>query len=70
MLNKTKLKAVIALNKDSQNELADRLGITVTTLSLKMNGKNQFKPSEIYYIKKCYNLTAKELDEIFFATED
>lgn len=65
-MNSNILKSKIKLNKDTQENLAKYLGITNPTLSLKINGKNDFLRAEIQLIKQRYNLTPDEIDQIFF----
>ena len=61
------LKSKMAYNGDSQADLADALEISRPTLSLKMNGKVDFKQSEIEEISERYFLTAEEIKKIFFS---
>lgn len=67
MINKNLLKSKMALFGDNQGDLANALGISQQTLSLKMNGVNgaNFNVDEIKIIKTKYNLTTEEVDEIF-----
>ena len=51
----------------TQEELAEYLGITNSTLSFKINGKNDFLRAEIQLIKQRYKLTPQEIDQIFFS---
>ena len=66
-MNSNILKSKIKLNEDTQEELAEYLGITNSTLSFKINGKNDFLRAEIQLIKQRYNLTPQEIDQIFFS---
>lgn len=66
-MNSNILKSKIKLNGDTQEELAEYLGITNSTLSFKINGKNDFLRAEIQLIKQRYNLTPQEIDQIFFS---
>ena len=50
---------------DTQGELAKILGISETTLSLKINGKAEFKQTEIRIIADRYSLTADDIKELF-----
>lgn len=50
---------------DTQGELAKILGISETTLSLKINGKAEFKQTEIRVIADRYSLTADDIKELF-----
>lgn len=65
-MNSNILKSKIKLNEDTQENLAEYLGITNSTLSFKINGKNDFLRAEIQLIKQRYNLTPQEIDQIFF----
>ncbi len=62
------LKSKMILHGDTQRALAKYLGISEQRLSAKLNGKNnaEFHQSEILSIKKKYDLTSKEVDDIFF----
>ena len=55
-------------NGDNGETLADKLGISRTTLSAKMNktGGAEFKQCEMHKIKSLYNLGAEDIDRIFF----
>lgn len=66
-MNSNILKSIIKLNEDTQEELAEYLGITNSTLSFKINGKNDFLRAEIQLIKQRYKLTPQEIDQIFFS---
>lgn len=46
--------------------IAEKLGLTPYGLALKLNGKNEFKWSEILEISNILNLDEKEKKEIFF----
>ena len=52
---------------DTQSELARMLGVTESTLSWKINGKAEFKQSEIKVIADRYDLTGEEVKSMFFA---
>lgn len=52
---------------DTQGDLAKVLGITESTLSWKMNGKAEFKQSEIKAIADRYSLTSEEVKFMFFS---
>ena len=55
---------------DTQEEVAKYLGITQSTLSWKINGKAEFKQSEIKSLAKRYLLSSEEIAEIFFEKEN
>ena len=65
MTNTRLLKAKMVLNDDTVSKLADCLGVNRQNMSLKLNGKREFKQSEIAKIAKRYRLTFQELKEIF-----
>lgn len=65
-MDKVALKAKMIINNDTGMELSKALEISETTLSAKLNGKSEFTRSEIAKIKERYNLSAIEVDEIFF----
>ena len=63
---KQELRAVMIRNGDRQEDLAKALGISPTALSAKINGKRVFTQPEIEKIALRYNLTAQEIQRIFF----
>lgn len=67
-MKKNLLEAKMKLHSDTQSDLAEAIGISLPTFNEKLNSANgkQFKQKEILIIKKRYNLTAEEIDEIFF----
>ena len=67
MPNINLLKSKMVLKGETQIELAEELGITRPALNVKMNGKSDFKQSEINIIAKRYELSDDELIEIFFS---
>lgn len=67
-MNKSLFKSVIVKNNDTQANLAHFLGISLSTLSSKINGSSSFRQNEISAIKARYNLTPGEVDSIFFAS--
>ena len=68
-MNKPLIKAVIAKNNDTQGKLAKALNLPQSALSHRINGTIDFRLSEINCIRKRYNLTAEETEEIFFEKE-
>ena len=66
-MNTNKLRAKMALYGDTGGTLAKALDLSPQWLSRKINEKNaEFTQGEIQAIKDRYNLTAEEVDEIFF----
>ena len=47
--------------------LAKQIGISVGSMSNKMNGKTDFKLPEVQKLRKMLNLSLKETEEIFFS---
>ena len=68
-MNKNMLKSVMVLHDDTQETLAEYLGISAPTLSLKMNETNgaEFTQGEIKKIILRYDLTAEQTMKIFFS---
>lgn len=62
------LEAELARKQVSRKELADKLGITPTTLSFKLNGKSELSLVECVEIKKL--LGADEPIEYLFAQDE
>jgi hypothetical protein len=66
-LNKYALKEVVDKNNDTLQNLANYLGIHVNTLYEKIKAKKyDFTRDQIFKIKERYNLTAEQIDSIFF----
>lgn len=61
------LKSVMVLNGDTIRDLAEYLQITPQSVSDKINERRtEFKQGEIAMIKERYNLSADQIDAIFF----
>ena len=67
---KHKLRLVLEKYGHTQNDLANLLGLTYQSVSIKINGHKDFTQSEILMIMQCYELTPEELVDIFFNIED
>ena len=67
-MDKNLLRAVMTENGDNYDTLAKKLGMTVSTLSNKINEKsnNGFTQPEILKMKELYKLSALQIDRIFF----
>jgi len=65
-VNKPLMKSILARNNDTQNSLAELLGLPQSAVSNRMNGKVDFKLSEITRIRNRYKLTAEETVDVFF----
>lgn len=66
MVNR-KLKSLRAKYGDTQTDLAEFLGIRVSTFNFKENGRTDFTLDEAYKIAKKYK---KTIEEIFFTQDD
>lgn len=60
------LKAAIKKNGDTQQKLAEQLGLCVSGLNDRINGKIEFRLSEVEQIIDRYRLSPQEITEIFF----
>ena len=67
-MNKQKLESDKKLHNDNGQTLAQYLGIARPTFSNKLNETRgaEFTQGEIRLIKERYNLSAEEVDMIFF----
>lgn len=69
-MNKAALKSVMVLHGDTNKDLAEYLGISEQSVSNKSNENGtEFKQGEIALIKKRYNLSAEQVEDIFFKLE-
>ena len=68
-MNSKMLKAKIVEHGDTQAQLAEAIGISASNFNDKINGKVSFRQSDIAAIKERYNLSAGEVDAIFFGQE-
>ncbi len=67
-MNKPLLESKMKLKQDNQSDLANYLGISLSRLNAKINEKDgaEFNQGEITEIKRRYDLTPEEVDQIFF----
>jgi hypothetical protein len=68
-MNSNELRAQMARNGDTGQALAKALKLSLSSFSMKLNGKRGFTQNEILFIKLRYNLTPKDIDYIFFSRE-
>lgn len=70
-MNTTLLKSKMVLFGDTNTTLGKALGIAYQTVSAKINNTNgaEFTQGEILKIKNRYELTPKEVDEIFLTNK-
>jgi len=67
-MNKNLMRSFMTLNNDTYATLAESIGISAQSFSDKMNERGtEFKQGEIAKIKDRYNLTAEQVESIFFA---
>lgn len=69
-MNKPLFRSFMVKFRDTQETLADAMGISLSRLNAKINSNGaEFTQKEIAFIKLRYNLSASEVDAIFFANE-
>jgi transcriptional regulator with XRE-family HTH domain len=68
-MNKQKLKAAMILAGETQATMADKLGMQYASLNYRINGRLDFKASEIREIAKILGLTPSGIIAIFFEDE-
>lgn len=67
MINIPKLRGKIVENEMSISDLAEKIGISKSTLYQKINGNVSFTIDEVILIAKMLDLTKDEFNNIFFA---
>ena len=69
-MDKRRLESVMKLYGDTGNDLAAYLGIARSTFSLKINENGaEFTQGEIAKIKTRYDLSADDINHIFFESK-
>ena len=58
-----KLKGILTMNGMTQQDLADLLDLSASTLSFKINGKTEFTLNEAKKISKYFNMTIEDIFE-------
>ena len=66
MFNQKLLKAKIIAQGLTRAEMAKKIGISLTTLNYKLNGRQELKLSEVKKICTILNLNKTEREKIFF----
>jgi transcriptional regulator with XRE-family HTH domain len=66
-MNTNELKATMKRHGDTQEKLAEALDLQVSGVNERVNGKVEFRRSEINTIRERYNLSPEETIKIFFA---
>ena len=65
-MNTAAMKSVIVRNNENQARLAEILELNLSALNARINGKMDFRRSEINKIRKHYHRSPEETIEIFF----
>ncbi len=68
-MNSLEMKVAMKRNEDTQEKLAEALGLQVSGVCARINGHIDFRTSEIEKIRERYNLSNDELVKIFFTTK-
>ncbi len=62
---KDKVRKLLAKYGQTQNDLAQLLGVTYQSISIKLNGKSSFTLNEVRTIATIYGLGPQEVYDIF-----
>ena len=65
-MNTKLFRLVMLSHDDTQEKLASGIGLSLSSLNQRINGRVDFRQREIYAIKKRYSLTDEEIARIFF----
>ena len=68
-MNSLEMKVTMKRNEDTQEKLAEALGLQVSGVCARINGHIDFRTSEIEKIRERYKLSDDELVKIFFTTK-
>ena len=68
-MNPNELKAEMRRNNDTQERLAEALDLSVSGVNDRLNGRVEFRRSEINVIRQRYSLSPEDTIRIFFADE-
>lgn len=69
MVDSKSLIAEIVKNGLTQSVIADKIGLSTTSLNYKINNKRKFYCEEVLAICKILKLSADDLNKIFFAKQ-
>lgn len=67
-MNTNEMKAAMKRNQDTQEKLAEALDLHISGVSARVNGKIDFRCSEIVKIVNRYKLSPEDTARIFFNT--
>lgn len=65
-MNTNELKAEMKRNNDTQEKLAEALELSLSGVNDRINGRIEFRRSEINTIRQRYNLSPEDTVRIFF----
>lgn len=65
-MNQNELKAEMRRNGDTQEKLAEALDLSLSGVNNRVNGRVEFRRSEINIIRHRYHLSAEDTIRIFF----
>jgi len=68
-MNPNELKAEMKRNDDTQEKLAEALDLSLSGVNDRINGRVEFRRSEINIIRQRYSLSPEDTIRIFFADE-
>lgn len=68
-MNQTEFKVAQIRANVTKEDIANSLGINVSTVYRKFNGDSDFTLSELKTLKKTLNLSKDDIDRIFFSEE-
>lgn len=66
-MNKCEMEVEMKRNNDTQKKLGEALEISVSGVNARINGKTDWKGSEIAIVIDRYHLTPERTAEIFFS---
>lgn len=67
-MNKNLLRYFMSEHGDNQTSLAQAIHMSQSALSVRINGKRDFRKKEMEAIRKRYELNADDMQAIFFAS--
>ena len=68
-MNSLEMKVAMKRNEDTQEKLAEALGLQISGINARINGHIDFRISEVEKIRTRYNLSDEDLLKIFFTTK-
>lgn len=66
-MDKELFESFMRKHGDRQKDLADMLGVSLSCINAKINGRYDFWQTEIAMIKDRYRLSSSEVDAVFFS---